>query len=62
MDMVQAFGELLAEAYSSAGGKGGTLTRLYRAGYAVPEGFVILPAAFGVIRRRVRDSPEYAHG
>jgi phosphohistidine swiveling domain-containing protein len=46
MDAVQAFGELPPGAYPSAGGKGGTLARLYRAGYPVPEGFVILPAAF----------------
>lgn len=39
MDEVQAFGELPAEAYPFAGGKGETLVRLYRAGYPVPEGF-----------------------
>jgi phosphohistidine swiveling domain-containing protein len=29
-----------------AGGKGGTLARLYQAGYPVPEGFIVLPSAF----------------
>ena len=29
-----------------AGGKGGSLARLYQAGYPVPGGFVILPSAF----------------
>jgi pyruvate,water dikinase len=46
MNMVQTFAELSPEAYASAGGKGGTLARLYRAGYPVPEGFIILPSAF----------------
>jgi len=31
---------------AEAGGKGSTLSRLHQAGYPVPEGFVILPAAF----------------
>jgi phosphohistidine swiveling domain-containing protein len=44
--MVRSFDELAAGQQSSAGGKGGTLARLYRAGYPVPEGFVVLPAAF----------------
>jgi pyruvate,water dikinase len=30
----------------SAGGKGGTLARIYQAGFPVPDGFVVLPAAF----------------
>jgi phosphohistidine swiveling domain-containing protein len=46
MDMVHAFGELPAEIDPLDGGKGGTLAWLFRAGYPVPEGFVILPAAF----------------
>jgi pyruvate,water dikinase len=46
MDVVQALDELPSAAYSAAGGKGGTLARLYRAGYPVPKGSVILPAAF----------------
>jgi phosphohistidine swiveling domain-containing protein len=46
MNMVQTFADLAPEAYASAGGKGGTLARLYRAGYPVPDGFIILPAAF----------------
>jgi phosphohistidine swiveling domain-containing protein len=44
--MIQSFGDLAAEEQSLAGGKGGTLARLFQAGYPVPGGFVILPAAF----------------
>jgi len=40
------FRELKGEQRLSAGGKGGTLARLYQAGYPVPAGFVILPTAF----------------
>ena len=43
---VYAFADLPPEFFSSAGGKGGTLARLYQAGYPVPDGFVILPGAF----------------
>ncbi|HUT19519.1 MAG TPA: PEP/pyruvate-binding domain-containing protein, partial [Anaerolineae bacterium] len=45
-DMVESFDELTTERQSHAGGKGGTLARLYQAGYPVPDGFVILPTAF----------------
>ncbi len=45
-NMVRSFRELTAEQKVSAGGKGGTLAQLYQAGYPVPDGFVILPAAF----------------
>jgi phosphohistidine swiveling domain-containing protein len=44
--LVQAFGELSSAQQALAGGKGGVLARLYQAGYPVPDGFVILPAAF----------------
>jgi len=44
--MIRSFKELTAERWTFAGGKGGTLARLYQAGYAVPDGFIILPAAF----------------
>ncbi|HSR29987.1 MAG TPA: PEP/pyruvate-binding domain-containing protein, partial [Anaerolineae bacterium] len=44
--LVQSFDQLTADQQSSAGGKGGTLARLKQAGYPVPDGFVILPAAF----------------
>jgi phosphohistidine swiveling domain-containing protein len=40
------FSELTSEMQPSAGGKGGTLGRLFQAGYPVPDGFVVLPAAF----------------
>ncbi|HSR32803.1 MAG TPA: PEP/pyruvate-binding domain-containing protein, partial [Anaerolineae bacterium] len=45
-DTIQAFASLRAQQQPSAGGKGGTLARLYQAGYPVPDGFVILPTAF----------------
>jgi len=44
-DMIRSFDEL-TEQQVSAGGKGGTLARLYQAGYPVPDGFVVLPTAF----------------
>ncbi len=46
MDTVRSFSELSDMDQSRAGGKGGTLARLYQAGYPVPDGFVILPSAF----------------
>lgn len=45
-NLVKSFSELTAEQQPHAGGKGGALARLYQAGYPVPDGFVILPAAF----------------
>ncbi len=45
-NMIRAFEELTAEQQSQAGGKGGSLAKLSQAGYPVPDGFVILPAAF----------------
>jgi phosphohistidine swiveling domain-containing protein len=45
--LVRTFGEMTVQEQALAGGKGETLARLYQAGYPVPEGFVILPAAFG---------------
>ncbi len=44
--MIETFKTLTAKEQSLAGGKGGTLARLHQAGYPVPDGFVILPAAF----------------
>ena len=44
--VVQLFDELATEDQPFAGGKGGTLARLHQANYPVPDGFVILPAAF----------------
>jgi pyruvate,water dikinase len=44
--LVRSFDKLTAEQRSLAGGKGSTLARLAQAGHSVPEGFVILPAAF----------------
>ena len=43
---VRTFGELTTEQLSLAGGKGGTLAHLWRVGYPVPDGFVILPDGF----------------
>ena len=44
--MISSFKELAKKDEPLAGGKGGTLARLYRAGYRIPDGFIILPAAF----------------
>jgi phosphohistidine swiveling domain-containing protein len=44
--MIRSFKELAKEQEPLAGGKGRTLARLYHAGYRVPDGFIILPAAF----------------
>ena len=44
--MIGSFTKLAKEQEPFAGGKGRTLARLYQAGYRVPDGFIILPAAF----------------
>ena len=44
--MIHTFSELSDEDRAAAGGKGGTLSRLFQTGYPVPEGFVIMPNAF----------------
>ena len=44
--MISSFKKLAKEDEPFAGGKGRTLAKLYRAGYQVPNGFIILPAAF----------------
>ncbi len=44
--MIVSFKELAVEQEPLAGGKGATLARLYRAGYPVPDGFIILPDSF----------------
>ena len=43
---VKTFGELTTVQQGQAGGKGGSLARMYQAGFPVPDGFVILPSAF----------------
>ena len=43
---IRSFRELPADEQGLAGGKGGTLARLFQAGYPVPDGFVIMPSAF----------------
>jgi phosphohistidine swiveling domain-containing protein len=43
---VKSFRELTSEELGSAGGKGGNLARLFKAGYPVPDGLVILPHGF----------------
>jgi phosphohistidine swiveling domain-containing protein len=45
-DTVCTFEELTPEQQPVAGGKAGTLAQLYQAGYPVPDGLVLLPAAF----------------
>ena len=44
--MVISFTDLLESERSAAGGKGGTLSRLYQSGMPVPDGFIIMPSAF----------------
>jgi phosphohistidine swiveling domain-containing protein len=51
---VRPFRELTGEELRSAGGKGENLARLFKAGYPVPDGLVILPHGF----RRDELSPE----
>jgi len=46
MSHVFSFRELSATVQPGAGGKAGTLARLYQAGYPVPDGFAIMPEAF----------------
>ena len=43
---VKTFDELRDSEWPQAGGKAGTLARLYQSGFPVPAGFVILPEAF----------------
>ena len=43
---ILGFAELASEDQPGAGGKGGTLARLYQAGFPVPDGCVLLPGAF----------------
>ncbi len=45
-EKVKSFAKLRQEERELAGGKGGTLAHLYQKGYPVPDGFVIMPAAF----------------
>ena len=45
-NLILSFNEISTEMQAEAGGKGGSLARLYQAGYPVPAGFVILPSAF----------------
>jgi pyruvate,water dikinase len=40
------FGIMTPEQRKQAGGKGAMLSRMFQAGYPVPEGWVVLPAAF----------------
>ena len=44
--LIQPLDRLSVEQRHLAGGKAATLARLAQAGYPVPPGFVILPAAF----------------
>jgi pyruvate,water dikinase len=44
--LVISFAQLSAGAPAQAGGKGSTLARLFQAGYPVPDGCVVMPAAF----------------
>ncbi len=44
--MFYAFRSLPDSKFAQAGGKGGTLAKLARRGYPVPDGFILLPDAF----------------
>ena len=44
--MVQLFSKLSDEQQWIAGGKGATLAKLFQTKYPVPDGLVVLPAAF----------------
>lgn len=44
--MIYTFASLPTEKATAVGSKGGTLARLFQAGYPVPDGFVITPTAF----------------
>jgi pyruvate,water dikinase len=44
--MPYTFAELNSELQLQAGGKGGTLAKLYQIGYPVPDGFVVLASEF----------------
>ena len=44
--IVRSFNQITSAEQSSAGGKGSMLAQLYQAGFPVPNGFVVLPAAF----------------
>jgi len=44
--MIRTFSDLTESERGKAGGKGGTLSRLYQSKYPVPDGFIILPEAF----------------
>src|SRR5690554_5210394 len=46
MNPVKSFKALTPELWTLAGGKGGMLARMFQMGYPVPEGFIVLPAAF----------------
>lgn len=46
MKLVSFFSELGSEDQPYAGGKGSTLAHLYKKGYSVPNGFIIMPSAF----------------
>jgi phosphohistidine swiveling domain-containing protein len=46
MESVREFSNPITDQQSSAGGKGGTIARLYQKGFPVPGGFLILPSAF----------------
>ncbi|MFC2037634.1 hypothetical protein ACFLYD_06685, partial [Chloroflexota bacterium] len=48
-DLIRSFEELSTEQQPQAGGKGGSLARLYQAGYPVPDGFTILPGRQGAV-------------
>ncbi|WP_251037950.1 PEP-utilizing enzyme [Paenibacillus albidus] len=45
-EMIKGFAELEPELWVGAGGKGMMLSRMFQAGYPVPDGFIVMPSAF----------------
>ncbi len=45
-DFIIKFQDIRSGSWTNVGGKGANLSRMYRSGFPVPEGFVVLPGAF----------------
>ncbi|GGF93096.1 phosphoenolpyruvate synthase [Paenibacillus albidus] len=45
-EMIKGFAELEPELWVGAGGKGMMLSRMFQAGYPVPDGFIVMPSSF----------------
>ena len=66
--MIYRFEELSSDLQHLAGGKGGSLAKLYQSGFPIPEGFVIAASAFADDQllpeawRQVRDQLDLLRG